>query len=454
MRAHAIVAAAAAALVACTGASTHNASRSSAEKQAGVAATTKWTNWYAYHGNGSRHGYSPTAPAPTSGLRINHKVRLDGPVYASPLVYNGVTVVATENNTVYAFSLSFKLLWKRHLGAPSPSGQHPCSGNIDPRGITGTPSYAASTNSVYVAAELSGRPATHRLYAINFANGRVRWSHGLDLPGVDQTAMQQRGALLTASTGVYVPFGGIAGDCGNYKGRIVRYALNGSGSASSYTVPTRREAGIWTPPGLSTDGSYLYAAVGNGAATSGRYDGSDSVLKLTRGLKRVDYFAPRNWASENAGDVDLGSQGPTIVGKWIYQAGKSGKSYVLRRSSLGHIGGQVSSISAPSCQSFGGTAAVGSTVYVPCTEGVRAFTIDSTGHLHQKWHAPVSGSPVVGGGRVWVLDGDRLYSLRQRTGAVVTSIQVGSVNRFDTPALYGHWIVCPTLSGVVVVKYT
>lgn len=455
MRAHALIAAAAAALLACTAATspTKSPAKSPAQTQTRTTATT-WSNWWAYHGSGNRSGYARSFPTPTSGLRVVHRIKLDGAVYASPIVWKGTTVIATENDTVYAFSNSFKLLWKRHLGTPSPPSEHPCPGNIDPRGITGTPTYVQSLNSVYVAAELKG--PSHRLYSLNLSTGAVRWSRGLDLPGVSAAAMQQRGALLALGTGVYVPFGGIAGDCGNYKGRIVRYAVNGHGSPVSYTVPTSREGGIWTPPGPTSDSKYLYAAVGNGEKTSGRWDGSDSVLKFTQGLTRVDYFVPTNWGSENAGDVDLGSQGPAVVGKWIYQAGKSGRSYVLRRSSLGHIGGQVSSISNPSCHSFGGTAVVGSTVYVPCKEGVRAFTIDSTGHLHQKWHAAPIGSPVVGGGRVWTLDpgAGRLYSLRQSTGSVASSVSVGQTNQFATPALYGHHVIVGTLSGVVVVGFS
>jgi hypothetical protein len=313
------------------------------------------------------------------------------------------------------------------------------------------------TNSVYVAATLSGNPPSHRLYSINAATGAVRWSRPLDFSGTDQRVMQQRGALLTNSTGVYVPFGGLAGDCGNYKGRIVRYALNGAGSAAVYTVPTRREAGIWTPPGPVYDGRYVYAAVGNGTAGVGdRYDHSDSILKFTKGLSLVDYFAPTNWAGENDGDVDLGSQGPTVVGSWVFSAGKSGTAYVLRRSSLGHLGGQVSSMSL--CRSFGGTAVVGSTVYVPCTDGVRAVTIDSRGRMQVKWHAAgnITGSPVVGGNRVWTLDpgSGRLYALDPGTGQVRASIAVGAASRFATPALYGYHVLVGTVRGLAVVSFT
>jgi hypothetical protein len=462
MRAHVLLAVPFAALLACTGASsarssttttaagrasTHSSSAASAQRATAPA------NWYSYHRTDGRSGYSPGQPTPTGPLRVLHNIQLDGAVYASPLVWKGITIVATENNTVYAFNAAYKQLWKRHLATPANSSQHPC-GNIDPLGITGTPAFSTSTNSIYVAAEVSGNPPTHRLYAVNFSTGGVRWSRTLDFPGVDRAVMQQRGALLLIKAGVYIPFGGLAGDCGNYKGRVVRYSLTGSG-ATVFTVPTAREAGIWTPPGLSYDGTHLFAAVGNGAAGAGdRYDSSDSILELTRGLKRVDYFAPKNWAAENDGDVDLGSQGATVVGPWIFSAGKSGTAYVLRRSHLGGVGGQVSSASV--CRSFGGTATYGSTVYVPCTDGVRAVSISSSGHMTVRWHGAsnIAGSPVVGGRRVWSIDpGGTLYSLDQTTGQVKGSVGVGSTSRFATPALYGNHVVLGTLRGLVVVNY-
>lgn len=389
-------------------------------------------------------------------LAVTHKIALDGQVYAAPIVVGGVTVVATENNSVYAFSSTYKQLWKAHLGTPSPAGERPC-GNIDPLGITGTPTYAARTGLIYVAAELKGNPPTHRLYGISVKSGSVAWNRSLDLPGVDSRVMQERGALLTTGAGVFVPFGGLAGDCGNYKGRVIRYALNGSGSPASFTVPTAREAGIWTPPGVVYDGTNMLVAVGNGASgksNGDKYDYSDSVLKLNSSLKRIDSFSPSSWRTDNDADLDLGSQGPTLVGNYVFSAGKSGTAYVLKHSALGGIGHQVSSMNL--CRSFGGTAVVGNTVYVPCTDGIRAVNVDSSGKMHVLWHAAsnVAGSPVVGGGRVWSLDtgSGKLYGLSTSTGKVLNSIAVGTTTRFATAALYGHHVIVGTTAGLTVVN--
>lgn len=410
-------------------------------------AAAAYASWPTYHGNVLRTGYASSMPAARGVPRVIKRFALDGSVYASPIVVGGRIVVATENDTVYAIQKD-RIVWRRHLGTPATQQQLPC-GNIFPLGITGTPVYSGGL--VYAAAEYSGSPPRHVLVALRLSNGAIAWHRSLDLPGVEAKAMQQRGALAVASGRVWVPFGGLYGDCGDYKGRLVGVALNGSGRALSYTVPTAREAGIWAPPGASFDGTALYVAVGNGAATSPPHDLSDSILKVSTSAHLLQYFAPRSWAADNLADADLGSQGPAIVGKWLYANGKSGTAYVMDRSDLGGVGGEVSS--APVCASLGGTAVVGSRVYVPCQDGLRAVRIDATGHVHVLWHAATTGSPVVGGGRVWSLDpaGGRLGALEPGTGALVNSVVVGATSRFATPAIYGPRLFVPTLTGLTVV---
>src|SRR6185437_3830912 len=113
------------------------------------ASTT--TDWTTYHGNRERTGRDSHMPTYRGGLHVIRRITLDGQVYASPIVARGLTVVATENNTVYAYGPRNHLVWKRHLGAPSPASQRPC-GDIDPLGITGTPVYSARKHLIYVAA--------------------------------------------------------------------------------------------------------------------------------------------------------------------------------------------------------------------------------------------------------------------------------------------------------------
>jgi hypothetical protein len=412
-------------------------------------------DWDTYHGNGQRTGYAPTLETVTTTPRSVWSVELDGAVYASPvIVAGGIKIVATENDTVYRIAGN-KVLWRHHLGTPVPRSSLPC-GNIDPLGITGTPAYDPTTRTVVVVAELA-HPFRHEAVGLDPVTGRQRWFRNVDvpagIPGITPQAMQQRGALLVSGRRGYVPYGGLAGDCSTYRGSLVGLDLDHPSSASlwHFTVPTSREAGIWTPPGPSEnpDGGLL-VAVGNGAtAGTGAYDFSDSVLKVA--FQHIeDSFSPATWRSDNASDLDLGSQGLAIVGARVFIAGKAGTAYVLTRSRLGGIGGDVHQMAL--CASFGGTAVLGNVVYVPCTNGIRAVRIEFDGSMTPLWQAPanITGSPVVGGGRLWALDtgAGRLHLLDPSTGADQLSLPVGSVTRFATPALYGNAVFVGTTSGV------
>ena len=421
------------------------------------AATLTANAWWAYHGNGQRTGYATSMPTYTGGMHIIRRLVLDGAVYAQPIVADGLTFAATENNSIYAFDVNNKLVWKRNLGKPSPASQRPC-GDIDPLGITSTPVYYSATDTLYVSAELGTSPPTHRLYAINARTGRVSFSRSLDLSGVDQTAMQQRGALTWSVGRVWVPFGALAGDCGNYKGRVVGVPLGGSGSLLSYTAPTERGGGIWAPSGPTADGKgHLFVVSANGAAFPGDpYDYTNSVLKLSSSTAtRLDSFAPSDWAENNQGDVGLGSQQPALVGPWVFVAGKSGPAYVLRQDDLGGIGGEVSQINL--CRSFGGTSVINDVVYVPCKDGIRAVRIDSSGGMHVLWHAAnATASPVYGGGVIWSLNtaAHVLYGYSASTGALRATVTIGVLStQFTTPAVSGRRLLIGVTHGLDVLAF-
>jgi outer membrane protein assembly factor BamB len=406
-----------------------------------------------YHGTPDHAGAAPEMPAAGTPALVR-SLELDGAVYASPLVVRGLTIVATENDSVYAFDGSYRQVWKRTLGSSSPAQERQC-GNIDPLGITGTPIYDAGTGGVFVVAEHGGA-VRHELYALDAASGAVAWSRSVDLPGVSARDMQQRGALAIAHGKVWVPYGAQAGDCGDYKGRVVGVRLDGSDDPVYYSPPTRRGGGMWNPAGptVNRSGNVLVVSA-NGAAFPGdAYDHTNSVLELDGDAKLVDSFAPKDWAENNAGDVGLGSQGVALVGsRWAVLGGKSGPVYVLRQGHLGGIDGQVSVRDV--CRSFGGSAVDGDVVYLPCVDGIRAVRVDNAGALRVLWHADGSttASPVVGGGRVWSLDshGGVLHALDPATGKSVAQVTVGPTNRFATPALSGSTVIVPTLRGIAVI---
>ena len=380
------------------------------------------------------------------------KAQLDGDVYASPLIVAGHVLAATENNTVYALDVfSGSVVWKTHLGQPVAAVSLPC-GDIGPvTGITGTPAADPVAGRLYVVAFLSSHH--HVLYTLSLADGSVVSQQDVDPAGSNPTVQQERGALALGSDYVYVPLGGLYGDCGQYHGYVVAVPLKG-GAAVSYRVPSAREAGIWSAQGptIGPEGS-VYVVSGNGASESA-FDYSNAVIELSPDLQSVlSYFAPANWASLNSSDTDLGSVGATVLPSLgvVLAIGKQGVAYVLKAGSLGGVGGQIAS--RPICSgSFGGTAWAHSTVFVPCADGLYALSV-SASSVDIAWHVghPVLGSPIITAGAVWAIEPDTgtLYALDMSSGAVVFSTGLGSAQHFSTPAATDGFVVVPAGSSVV-----
>ena len=416
------------------------------------AATSE--DWTQYHGDVHHAGYSAGTPSPGS-LRTAWSRKLDGAVYASPIVAEGTVVVATENNTLYGFTRSGGLKWRHHDYAPVPLSKLPC-GNIDPLGITGTPVYDAASHRVYAVTTSTARNGIrHQLLGIDIRSGQVASRRSVDVPGQDPLYENQRGALGLYHARVLVTYGGHAGDCGPYHGYLLQVPTSG-GAVTTYRTGDDTEAGQWQPsgPAISSDGAILVVS-GNGSRTSGSWDGSNAAHKVSSGAgRRLSYFAESSWAQGNSDDTDLGSSGATVLGNRIWTQGKTSTGYLLDGSNLGGIGHPLQTVTNACAKQFGGSAVHGTSAYLPCTDGIRKITL-TNGQVSLGWKAgsSVTGSPVVGGGVVWSLDpsGGVLYGLSERTGAVVHKISVGATTRFATPALSGSLAFIGTKTGIVAV---
>src|SRR5438105_122680 len=94
----------------------------------------------------------------------------------------------------------------------------------------------------------------------------------------------RRPSAPSSRRGRRVAFGGLYGDCGNYKGALVSVATDGSGDPDLYIVPTRREAGIWTPGGPVVDEhGDVWVTTGNSESESA-FDYGNAVIRLTAAL--------------------------------------------------------------------------------------------------------------------------------------------------------------------------
>ena len=390
--------------------------------------------WPTYHANLARTAAVASGPSPAS-VRLVWSTPVDGAVYAEPVVAAGRVVVATENDSLYAFDTSGRMRWHVKLGSPVAGGDLPC-GDIDPSGITGTPAIDAGV----VYAVTLEPPAHHMLVAVDLATGAVRWRRAVDPPGADASVEQQRAALAVANGRVYVAYGGLFGDCGNYNGWVVGVsAAHPAAALSAYRVPSAREAGIWAPSGPAVDArGSLYVSTGNGVSSS--FDFGNAVIRLSPTLARQDFFAPPNAAQLNGTDGDLGSTGPLLLpGDRVAVVGKNGIGYIASTTHLGGVGGQLQSRSLCGGEgAFGGLAYANGDVYVPCTNGLVALRASDLGPL---WSGPsfTAGAPIVAGAAVWVVDTDSgtLYALDARTGTVRFHARIGDTAHFATPAAAG-----------------
>ena len=406
--------------------------------------------WPTYGRDFARSGVA-AGVAPPGRLAVSWRVHLDGAVYGQPLLVGQLVIAATENDSVYALDQATgKVAWRTHVGTPVPLANLPC-GNIDPLGITGTPAYDPANGLVYAVAETSGY--RHVLIGVSAGDGSVRVERDIRAPDGQPRYDQQRPALTITGGRVYVAFGGLAGDCGPYQGSVVGIPLGGAGPMISYVVPTPREGAVWATGGPVTgpDGT-MYVSVGNGSETSTSFDGSDSVTALSPGLHRTGVFAPATWREDNDGDLDLGSTQPALLPAGMLLAdGKRGTAYLVDAAHLGGVGDQVAQ--ADVCPGYGAAAVAGNIVYEPCErDGMAA--IDTAGNkIRVLWHGPASawGSPVIGGGAVWVTDWKAgiLYELDQATGATRASLRLGTtLPHFSSMSMTGSHAFLGSMEGV------
>lgn len=409
---------------------------------AGAAPAT----WITFLHDPQRSGHDDAQPVMARPHALWTTGVLDGEIFASPLAYEGLALVATENDTIYAFDLTTgKQRWMRHLGDPFPASSLPC-GDVGPTvGITSTPVIDTRALRLYAVGMLAS--GEYHLYGVDLSDGHVTSDRRLDMHGLDPKVENQRGALALDRDRVLIPFGGRAGDCGQYHGLVLGEPIGSGTSEVLYRVPSGREAGIWTPGGetVADDGT-VWVATGNSDAAR-QYDQANSVLELSADLALEDSFAPSDWAALSRTDTDLGSSTPTLVGDLVFLAGKSGVGYLLRQAHLGGVAGDL--FAQHVCAGGYGQAIYGPPyLYVPCSDGLVGLTVDQTQpRFDVAWHSQPfrAGSPIEVGERVWVLDvdGGVLYGLEPESGHVSAQVTTGTANHFVTPAAGGGCVLVP-----------
>jgi outer membrane protein assembly factor BamB len=322
-----------------------------------------------YHNDAARSGHFVVPGLSwdkARGLRPDARftARVDGHLYAQPLMWrarsNEMLLTASEDNVVQAFDTrTGNELWRRVVGTPVPRSSLPC-GNIAPLGITGTPVIDPASEAIYfnaAVAEYNG--PRHKIFGLALKDGAVLSGFPVDVADALRPSghsfiprdQNQRAALTIVDGSVYVAYSGHFGDCGDYRGWVIGVPLREPSKVASWATRARG-GGIWAQGGISAVGRELFFATGNtlGASTFG--DG-EAVFRLAPDLRRSDdkrdFFATSDWRALDGSDADLGGSNPVPLDvpgangtqALILALGKDRKAYLLDRSNLGGIGGQL-----------------------------------------------------------------------------------------------------------------
>lgn len=341
----------------------------------------------------------------------------------------------------------------------------PCSDISATVGVAGTPVIDAARHEIFVVADerAGAEAASHHLIGLDLYTGKIELNEPVEPPGSTPAALLQRAGLALDHGNVVMGFGGNYGDCNNYRGTIA--AVPAAGGTPRYyildTASGERQGAIWmggAAPLVDAAGN-IWFATGNGSQSSPPYDYAESVTELSASLKREQTFSPSNWEQLNRDDLDLGSAAPAFVDGYIFQVGKSHVAYLLDATHLGGIGGQVAQMPLCSQDPAGGTAVLGSTVYVACGNDLTAVRISRQApHMRVLWTtassssgAAINGPPIIADGLVWSLDqygtlwgldpANGTHELSERTGA-------GEANHFPTPSVADGLLLAPTTDEI------
>ena len=423
----------------------------------GSALSLAPASWTQYHGAADHAGVDAGEPAADSPRIEWRSPQLDGQMHAAPLLLGDSVYVATEHDSVYRLDAATGAIrWQTSLGAAVPGREvvprvadHTLCGGDPEYGVVSTPIIDTARNELFAVAMVE--PGRHHLEGVDLSTGKVLLDRDIDPPALDALDQQQRAALVIDQGRVYAGFGGFNGDCGRYHGWLLGAAEDGTGPVISFSTDGT-SAGIWGPsgPAVLGDGSMLVATGNSGTTDSSQ---ANSVLRLSAELSPTGAFSPPDRATLTTGDLDFGSEGPSVLGPDLaFQAGKAGVGYLFRISTMGAKAPAL--FSAKVCGgAYGGTAWSAPYLYVPCVDGLHGLRVEGD-RFSVAWTGPKTWAapPVISGGLVWSQDlsGTALLGYTPDRGRPAVSLPVGPTVHFVTPASGGGRLVIATRAPRVV----
>jgi hypothetical protein len=272
---------------------------------------------------------------------------------------------------------------------------------------------------------------------------------------------EKLGTSLNFARGlVLIGTGGYLGDAPPYQGHVVAIRAStgrvvrvwNSLCSNLHRLLNPRscpqsDSAIWARSGVVVvpGSGNLLVATGNGRF-DGRRNWGDSALMLTPTASRLlRNWTPRDYASLESGDVDLGSTAPALVGHGlVIQGGKDAKLRLLSLARLGGrlgaTGGESQTVSTPGGL-FTTPAVWRNRVFVATDSGLVCYRL-SRNRLHVSWRRSVGGtSPVIAGGLLYVYNGS-LNVYAPTTGKLLASFRVGG-SHWNSPIVTDGRVAVP-----------
>lgn len=492
-----VLIASAAILVACGGHPAGAASTSTGSTRAASSATPSTPapspaqaaggDWPSFDYDAQRSGVGPVSTGITAGnLRslAARVVHIDGTADSSPIELQNVlvggrardvmVVTTTYGRTIAIDPGTGAKLWEF---VPHDIGAYQGSAQI----TTATPTADPDRRYVYAASP------DGRIHKLALGTGReVRSGHWPVQVTFDARREKIDGALNLDGPWVIATTGGYYGDAPTYEGHVLLIDRSTGHIASVWNADCSSQRHLLDPPSacradttfggsaiwgrqgavVEPGSRRLLVATGNGPF-NGSTDWGDSVLELSPNASRLLHnWTPRNQASLNAHDTDLGSTEPALFPpkhgyRLAVQGGKDGMLHLLNLNRLdgtrggagAHTGGELEDISspgggevltAPAVWSHAGRAYL----FVADDGGTAAYTVRVAGgpRLVTIWHSGSAGtSPVLAGGLLYVYDelAGALKVYRPVTGQLVRSLPAAS-GHWNSPIVLGGRIILPT----------